>query len=106
MFTSSHKGKRLRYLAIWPDDYNPAVSYPLVVMLHGFGASMFDLVFLAPAIGTARYIYLCPNAPLPFNMGLGRVGFGWTPPATKSRLLMYRMQRLCCRAFSMRCSKN
>jgi phospholipase/carboxylesterase len=80
MFTSSHKGKHLRYLAIWPDDYNPEVTYPLVVMLHGFGASMFDLVFLAPALGTAGHIYLCPNAPLPFNMGLGRVGFGWTPP--------------------------
>jgi phospholipase/carboxylesterase len=80
MFTSSHKGKHLRYLAIWPDDYNPEATYPLVVMLHGFGASMFDLVFLAPAIGTAGYIYLCPNAPLPFNMGLGRVGFGWTLP--------------------------
>jgi phospholipase/carboxylesterase len=80
MFTSSHKGKHLRYLAIWPDDYNPALSYPLVVMLHGFGASMFDLVFLAPAIGAAGYVYLCPNAPLPFNMGLGRFGFGWTPP--------------------------
>jgi phospholipase/carboxylesterase len=80
MFTSSHKGKHLRYLAIWPDDYNPEATYPLVVMLHGFGASMFDLVFLAPAIGTAEHIYLCPNAPLPFNMGLGRVGFGWTPP--------------------------
>jgi phospholipase/carboxylesterase len=80
MFTSSHKGKHLRYLARWPDDYNPEATYPLVVMLHGFEASMFDLVFLAPALGTAGHIYLCPNAPLPFNMGLRRVGFGWTPP--------------------------
>jgi predicted esterase len=37
-------------------------------------------MFLAPAISTSGYIYLCPNAPLSFNMGLGRVGFGWTPP--------------------------
>jgi phospholipase/carboxylesterase len=49
-------------------------------MLHGFGANMQDLMFLAPAIGTSGYVYLCPNAPLSFNMGLGRVGFGWSPP--------------------------
>lgn len=80
MHSSLHRNKHLRYLAIWPDDYDPAVSYPLVIMLHGFGANMQDLLFLAPAISTTGYIYLCPNAPLRFDMGLGRVGFGWTPP--------------------------
>jgi hypothetical protein len=105
MFTSSHKGRHLRYLAIWPDDYNPEATYPLVVMLHGFGASMFDLVFLAPALGTAGYIYLSPTHPYPLTW----VWVGWAlaghHPATTLRLLMYRRQRLCCRAFSMRCFK-
>lgn len=80
MHSSLHKNKHLRYLAIWPDDYDQALNYPLIIMLHGFGANMQDLMFLAPAISTSGYIYLCPNAPLRFNMGLGRVGFGWTPP--------------------------
>jgi phospholipase/carboxylesterase len=80
MHSSLHRNKYLRYLAIWPDDYDRAQSYPVVIMLHGFGANMQDLMFLAPAISTSGYVYLCPNAPLSFNMGLGRVGFGWTPP--------------------------
>lgn len=80
MHSSLHRNKCLRYLAIWPDDYDRDQHYPLVFMLHGFGANMQDLMFLAPAISTSGYIYLCPNAPLSFNMGLGRVGFGWTPP--------------------------
>ena len=41
---------------------------------------MQDLMFLAAAIGTSGYVYLCPNAPIAFNMDLGRTGFGWTPP--------------------------
>ena len=80
MHSSLHRNKHLRYLAIWPDDYDREANYPLVIMLHGFGANMQDLMFLAPSISTSGYIYLCPNAPLSFNMGLGRVGFGWTPP--------------------------
>ncbi|HEU0021294.1 MAG TPA: alpha/beta fold hydrolase [Dehalococcoidia bacterium] len=80
MHSSLHRNKHLRYIAIWPDDYDPAVSYPLVIMLHGFGANMQDLMFLAPAISSSAYIYLCPNGPLSFNRGLGMVGFGWTPP--------------------------
>ena len=73
-------GKGLHYLTVLPDDYNPEVNYPLVILLHGFGANMQDLAGLTPAISQTSYVYALPNAPIKFNMGLGRTGFGWTPP--------------------------
>ncbi|MCH7621833.1 MAG: alpha/beta fold hydrolase [Chloroflexi bacterium] len=75
-----HQGKDLQYLTVVPDDHAPDVDYPLVVMLHGFGANMQDLAGLAPAIESEGYVYACPNAPIPFELGLGQVGYGWTPP--------------------------
>ena len=66
-----HEGPGLTYLTVLPDDYDPEASYPLVIMLHGFGANMHDLAGLAPAINPTGYVYACPNAPIPFNLGLG-----------------------------------
>lgn len=73
------QGKDLHYLSIYPDDYQPQLSYPLVIMLHGFGANMKDLASLAPTIERQGYVYVCPNAPIPFDIGLGMVGYGWHP---------------------------
>lgn len=75
-----HEGPGLQYLTVVPDDYQPGDSYPLVIMLHGFGANMHDLAGLAPAINPSGYVYACPNAPIPFNLGLGHAGFGWATP--------------------------
>ena len=75
-----HQGNGLQYLTVVPDDYDTDVSYPLVIMLHGFGANMHDLAGLAPAINPSGYVYACPNAPIPFNLGLGHAGFGWMTP--------------------------
>jgi phospholipase/carboxylesterase len=75
-----YQGKGLRYVTILPDDYDPAVSYPLVVMLHGFGANMMDLSGLASVINDTGYVYACPNAPITFNLGMGQMGYGWYPP--------------------------
>ena len=74
------KGKGLHYFNIYPDDYDESKQYPLVVMLHGFGANMRDLAGLAPSINRTGYVYTCPNAPIPFNLGPGMVGYGWHPP--------------------------
>ncbi len=74
-----HEGRSLRFLTVTPDDYDPAVNYPLVIMLHGFGAHMGDLAGLAPAIEDRGYVYACPNAPLGFDFGGGHVGYGWMP---------------------------
>ena len=41
---------------------------------------MQDLVGLAPAISADGYVYACPNAPIPFQLGPGQTGFGWLTP--------------------------
>ena len=79
MKAEQHEGRSLRYITVLPDDHKPEVSYPLVIMLHGFGAHMGDLAGLAPAIEDQGYVYACPNAPLPFDFGGGHVGYGWMP---------------------------
>jgi phospholipase/carboxylesterase len=79
MKSEQHQGKGLTYLNVYPDDYDPGLSYPLVVMLHGFGANMKDLASLAPSIGEG-YVYVCPNAPIPFDIGMGMTGYSWHPP--------------------------
>ena len=74
-----YEGKGLMYLTVEPDDYSPEIDYPLVILLHGFGASMDDLAGLCPAIDRRGYLYACPNAPMPFATGPGMTGYGWTP---------------------------
>ena len=75
-----HEGTGLQYVTVVPDEYTSGDSYPLVIMLHGFGANMQDLAGLAPAINSTGYIYACPNAPIPFQLGPGQTGFGWMTP--------------------------
>ncbi len=75
-----HEGTGLKYVTVVPDDYTQDSSYPLVIMLHGFGANMQDLAGLAPAINDTGYVYACPNAPIPFQLAPGQTGFGWMTP--------------------------
>jgi phospholipase/carboxylesterase len=75
-----NEGTGLQYVTVVPDEYTEGSSYPLVVMLHGFGANMQDLAGLAPAINSTGYVYACPNAPIPFQLGPGQTGFGWMTP--------------------------
>ena len=75
-----YEGKGLTYLTVEPDGYSPEVDYPMVILLHGFGAGMDDLAGLCPAIDRSGYLYACPNAPLSFTIGPGVTGYGWTPP--------------------------
>ena len=80
MKAQQHQGSGLQYITVIPDNHDPDISYPLVIMLHGFGANMRDLASLAPAIESEGYVYACPNAPIPFDLGVGQVGYGWIPP--------------------------
>jgi phospholipase/carboxylesterase len=41
---------------------------------------MDDLADLCPAIDRDGYLYAFPNAPMPFQIGPGMTGYGWTPP--------------------------
>ena len=81
MQAEEHKGEALPFLAIKPDGYDPNREYPLIILLHGFGATMYDLAGLTPAISETGYVYACPNAPIAMDVGGGQVGFGWTPPS-------------------------
>ena len=79
MEAQQHQGKALQYLTIHPDGYNPDLDYPMVILLHGFGANMQDLANLCPVLDRTGYVYVCPNAPLAFELGPGMTGYGWTP---------------------------
>ena len=80
MEAKEYQGKTLRYLAVEPDGYDPGGRYPMVILLHGFGAHMGDLAGLCPAIDPEGYVYICPNAPISVQTGFGMVGYAWTPP--------------------------
>ena len=84
MHTEQHQGKGLKYLTVLPDEYNQELSYPLVILLHGFGANMQDLAGLAPAINSRGYVYACPNAPIALELAPGHVGYGWMSPRGQS----------------------
>lgn len=74
------EGNSLAYILVEPDDYDKSQEYPAVILLHGFGASMRDLVGLAPGIDQGGYLYLFPNAPIRMQFEYGMTGFAWTPP--------------------------
>ncbi len=84
MQSEVRQGAGLKYLTVLPDGYDPEARYPLVVMLHGFGANMADLAGLAPAINPTGYVYACPNAPISFNLGFGQTGYAWMSPRGQS----------------------
>jgi phospholipase/carboxylesterase len=99
MKVDQQKGRDLHYLTIYPDNYQPEYTYPLVIMLHGFGANMKDLAGLAPAIERQRYVYACPNAPVPFDLGLGMVGYGWHPRKEEATPEDYRRAEVALNGF-------
>ena len=74
------QGKTLHYITIEPEGYDPSRTYPMIILLHGFGAHMGDLASLAPQIDPTGYVYIFPNAPIPFEIGAGATGYGWTYP--------------------------
>ena len=80
MEAKQFEGKTLKYLAIEPDDYDSSKTYPMIILMHGFGASMRDLAGLCPVIDSKGYVYICPNAPLTVQLGPGVTGFAWAPP--------------------------
>ncbi len=77
---TANEGSALNYVSITPTGYDESQSYPVIIMVHGFGASMYDLAGLAPAINQTGYVYLCPNGTVPLDIGGGQIGFGWTTP--------------------------
>jgi phospholipase/carboxylesterase len=64
MKTSVDRSSSLDYLTVYPDGYDEAERYPLIICLHGFGANKEDLSGLAPVIDRTGYVYVFPDAPL------------------------------------------
>jgi phospholipase/carboxylesterase len=71
------EGAALDYVLAMPDGFKPSDRLPLVILLHGFGANMYDLAGLAGAIDETGYVYAFPNAPHTVQLGPGAVGFSW-----------------------------
>ena len=74
------QGKSLPYLTVEPDGYEAARPYPMVILLHGYGANMGDLAGLSGALDASGYIYAMPNAPVELQVGFGMVGYAWADP--------------------------
>jgi len=66
----------LLYTAHVPAGSGP---FPTIIALHGWGASAHDLVGLAPIFDGGRSLVLCPQGPIAFQAGPGKVGYGWFP---------------------------
>lgn len=78
------QGKDLAYLMVYPENYDAQQKYPLVILLHGYGAHMYDLSSLTPTIDPQRFIYACPNGPIEVDFGMGQFGYSWRPPRDAS----------------------
>ena len=72
-----NEGNALKYVTILPEAYSASKSYPLIILLHGYGSTMHDLASLAPEIDPHNFVYVCPNAPHPISLGPGLTGFAW-----------------------------
>ena len=77
MEAKQFEGRCLRGLILEPDDYDTDREYPLIILLHGYGSNMADLAGLTPAISRTEYLFVCPNAPMPLDIGRGQTGFAW-----------------------------
>jgi phospholipase/carboxylesterase len=73
----AYEGKALHYVLAKPDGFEPSSGLPLIILLHGFGASMYDLAGLAGAINPTGYVYAFPNAPFEVQLGPGMTGYSW-----------------------------
>ena len=60
-----------------PADYDSTRAYPLVIGLHGYGASPKSFSKLYERAGSPELIFVCLQAPYPFGAGRD-LGFSWT----------------------------
>jgi phospholipase/carboxylesterase len=60
-----------------PDGFEAGAGWPLIVLLHGYGTSMYDLLGLGEEIDGTGYVYAFPNAPIAIPIGPGHYGYSW-----------------------------
>ncbi len=71
------ESEALSYVLVTPDGFEPDGTWPLVILMHGFGANMYDLAGLVSEADALGYVYAFPNAPYTLGGGLGGNGFSW-----------------------------
>lgn len=59
-----------------PPGFDPALEYPLLVGLHGYGDSPENFIRLWEMFQRPDFIYACPSAPYPF-MENNLTGYSW-----------------------------
>ena len=79
MISKEHKSNYLNFITSVPDNYSEDKKYKIMILMHGFGASMYDLLNLAPSINHNDFIYVFPNAPLEMKLGFNQTGYAWFP---------------------------
>ena len=82
MIVQEHNSSKLKFISSVPDNYSKKNEYGIVIMMHGYGASMHDLVSIAQAVNDKDYIYIFPNAPIEMNVGFYQKGYAWFPIET------------------------
>ena len=70
----------MAYQVVEPDGYCAGRPYPLVILMHGYGSHMSDLVSLVSMISREGYLFAFPNAPIRLDFGHGMVGYAWSAP--------------------------
>jgi predicted esterase len=50
-----------RYVVVLPDEYDPNHSYPLLLLLHGYGQSPLEFAKVTALINSHDYIYAIPE---------------------------------------------
>jgi len=82
MKTNEHFSKNLHFITSVPDKFDKNQKYGVIILMHGYGASMYDLVDIAPIINDTDYIYIFPNAPIEIDVGFENKGYAWFPIET------------------------
>ena len=82
MKTNDHFTKNLKFITYIPDKFDKNKKYGVIILMHGYGASMYDLVDIAPIINDTDFIYIFPNAPIEIEIGFEKKGYAWFPIET------------------------
>ena len=59
-----------------PADYDSSKSYPLLVGLHGLGATPESFIRLWERFDNPQFVYISPQAPYPYPVG-NELGYTW-----------------------------
>ena len=72
----------LKTIVVEPDIIVENNDTNLIIVLHGYGANMNDLVSLSENIGDGKSIFVFPNAPFEFQLSYQLYGYAWIFPPT------------------------